>query len=77
MTAKAPDKMKNQEKDRCKGFTILQQAAWRVAFLRDIAAGGAISTDNGGPGLSTDGEAGLGAILEDVEKDINRAMEII
>lgn len=65
-------------KDRSKGFDLLQDSIWIVAFLKDVALSHALlSEDPVHPPITPDGSQGLGLILAGVERDLKEAHDIL
>lgn len=60
------------KKNRVDAFMLLDEAVWKIKFLKDTAINGGVDSE-GSPGLTEDGATGLSLILNDVIKDIENA----
>jgi hypothetical protein len=61
---------------RVDAFTLLDEAVWKIKFLRDTAVNGGIDSERS-PGLTEDGGAGLAVILSGVIENIEKASTLL
>ncbi len=70
------DEKETGKTNRVAGFTLLDEAVWRLSFAKETAMNGGVDSDRGG-GLTEKGGYGLSIILSEVIRDINKATELL
>lgn len=61
-----------EKTERVNPFMLLDEAVWKIKFLRDTALNGGIDSERS-PGLTEEGCAGLALILSGVIENIEKA----
>ena len=76
MTTATIEDKDTKKNDRHNGFTLLDEAVWKLSFIEDVSMNGGVDSDRG-EGLTEAGGVGLSLIISAIIADIKKASDIL